>query len=153
VFGKRLKIRLSATAVTAAGMLLSLSSPALFASEPWTAAELLDPEHSVLQPAGALPFPVVNLGASKGLSFDLAGSEEQKLQLRLSEPLAIGTALARRQDALGNVETRFGSTLGWLAGDNLGLSLSASQSAAGSAPGRAWQCRNPVRQHTGVAGR
>ena len=132
MFEKRLKIRLSATAATAAGMLLSLSSPALFASEPWTAAELLDPEHSVLQPAGAVPFPVVNLRASKGLSFDLAGSEQQKLQLRLSEPLAIGTALARRQDALGNVETRVGSTLGWLAGDNLGLSLSASQSTAGN---------------------
>ena len=65
MFEKRLKIRLSSTAATAAGMLLSLSSPALFASEPWTAAELLDPEHSVLQPAGALPFPVVNLAPAR----------------------------------------------------------------------------------------
>jgi hypothetical protein len=116
------------TALAVAGAAWSLLPGSALAEDNWTAARLLDPQQSILAPARVAPFPLTSLTSHGGLSFDLGGSEEQKLQLQLAEPLAIGTALTRRQNAFGVSETTVGGALGWMANDDLGLSVSSSQS-------------------------
>lgn len=146
---RRSQGRLVAAASAAVALLFVSASPTAFANGRWTAAELLDPEQSVLAPPDISPFPLARLHSNGGLSFDLGGSEQRKLQLQLAEPLAFGTALTQRQGVFGATETTLGGTLGWLANDDLALSVSSNQSRIDGS----FQALGSIHCENGILGR
>jgi hypothetical protein len=120
------------TAARLVSVLLGLLALPALAQQGTSAAALLDAEHDFVAPSTFSPFPLVHTAASGGLSFDLGGSEEQKLQLRLAQPLFIGTGFQARQPGLAGSEISLGSTLGWLATDELGIAVSAAETSVAS---------------------
>ncbi len=110
-----------------AGVLLCLASGTAFGQSGWTAAEILDPAKTAPPLTAGSPFPLIHSTPGGGLSFDLGGSDQQKLQLRLAEPLMLGSAFESRRSGFAGSDVSIGGSLDWLVSDDLGVSISTSE--------------------------
>jgi hypothetical protein len=122
------KFGFGGAALGAASLVLCLASAPAFAQHrDLSAAELLSSSDVGGNTPAFSPFPLIHSSALGGLSFDLGDSEQQKLQLRLAEPLLIGGAVESRWLDLAGSEITAGGSVDWLATDRLGLDVSAAQ--------------------------
>ncbi|MFT5141004.1 MAG: hypothetical protein ACI9H8_002417 [Lysobacterales bacterium] len=107
----------------AAGALLCIFSlPAFAQNSVISSSDLID-EDSAFSPVS------VNQNNSV-LAFDMAGSETRKLQLQLSEPLSLNVTTQSRWLNLSSGSLLAGTSLEWMASDNLGINTRASQSVS-----------------------
>jgi len=74
------------------------------------------------------PFPILLQSETGGLAFDLAGSETQKLQLQLAEPLTLRSTVTSRWLNLGGGSLLAGTALQWMATEDLGFTAGVEQS-------------------------
>jgi hypothetical protein len=108
--------------ITAGALLCLFSLPAFAQNSGISSDDLID-EESVFS-------PIPEIQNNSVLSFDMAGSETRKLQLQLSEPLSLNVTTQSRWLNLSGGSLLAGTSLEWMASENLGFNTRASQSVS-----------------------
>jgi hypothetical protein len=86
-----------------------------------SATDLLDamPGSAAAEPF--VPFPLVGHESTSGLAFDLAGSDQGRLQLDLSDPLTLGMGAGPLRLGPAGDAVTLGTSLDWLLGDEVSV--------------------------------
>jgi hypothetical protein len=92
-----------------------------------SAAELISDSQGIGQSSEFLPLPLLR-NHTAGLAFDIAGSDQRKLSLQISEPISLDLASSAHWLNLGGGSVMAGGSLEWAIGENLGLDASVLQS-------------------------
>ena len=112
---------------TFAGLLLCLLSSPVFAQDSSVSAVRLISDHPDSGQASEFtPLPLLQNQAA-GLAFDVAGSETRKLELQLAAPLTLQATTQSRWLNLGGGSVLAGTSLEWMATDNLSLGASIQE--------------------------
>jgi len=128
----------------AAGMLFCLLAPPVAAQdEPVSAARLISDEPGAYEGIDHLPLPLLR-NPPAGLAFDIAGSDQRKLSLQLSEPLSIEVATGSRWLSAGGGSLLAGSSLAWAATNRLNLGATVERSQVEFRPLGSIHCENGV---------
>ncbi len=131
-----------------AGLLLCLVGGASWAQDSDVpVAHLIGEQTGVSQVRQFLPLPLLQ-NQTAGLAFDMAGSENRKLQLQLAEPLRLEATTQSRWLNIGGGSLLAGTSLEWTATDNLsfGSSLQRSTSQIQFQPVGSIHCQNGILQ-------
>lgn len=108
-------------------LLCALASSAAASEDTVSAAQIIGDGQGFGQVQEYLPLPLL-WNRTAGLAFDIAGSDQRKISLQLSEPISLEMATDARWLNISGNALLAGTALQWAATENLGVGASAQRS-------------------------